>query len=100
MSSGAVVRIGDKVSCGDNAAQGSANVFAGGMPITHEGKKTTTGHGCFPLTIFIGPYSKTVFVNNQGVVLKGQTRIQAHRCGRAMHDGVASTGASTVFIEG
>lgn len=96
---GNVVRIGDKVSCGDNAAQGSSNVFANGMPITHEGKKTTTGHGCFPPTVFIGPYSKTVFVNNKPVALKGKTKIQPHRCGKKTHDGIAVTGASTVSIE-
>jgi uncharacterized Zn-binding protein involved in type VI secretion len=96
---GNVVRIGDKVSCGDNAAQGSADVYANGMPITHEGRRETTGHGCFPPTVFIGPWTSTVFVNNQPVALKGKTKIKPHTCRRSTHDGVASTGADTVYFE-
>lgn len=97
--SGNVVRIGDKVSCGDNAAQGSGNVYANGMPVTHEGRRQTTGHGCFPPTVFVGPWTSTVFVNNQVVALKDKTKIQPHRCGKAVHDGVAITGAATVYFE-
>lgn len=97
--SGNVVRIGDSVSCGDHAAEGSANVFAGGMPISTAGKRDTTGHGCYHPTVFIGPWSTTVMVNNQPVALKNKTRIQTHRCGKSKHSGVAVTGASTVAIE-
>lgn len=96
---GNVVRIGDSVSCGDHAAQGSGNVFAGGMPVATAGAKVTTGHGCFPPTVFIGPWSSTVFVNNNAVAIKGKTKIAVHACGRSRHDGVASSGASTVSIE-
>jgi hypothetical protein len=96
---GNVVRIGDKVSCGDNAADGSSNVFMGGMPVSTSGRKTTTGHGCFPPTVFVGPFSTTVFVNNQTVVLKGKTKIAPHRCGKSVHGGVAASGADTVSIE-
>lgn len=99
MSSGNVVRIGDSISCGDHSAVGSSNVFANGMPITHEGKKKTLGHGCFPPTVFIGPWSKTVFVNNQPVALKGKTKIKPHKCGKKSHEGIASSGAPTVYIE-
>ena len=97
--SGNVVRIGDSVSCGDNSAQGSGNVFANGMPVTHEGRKQTTGHGCFAPTVFIGPWSKTVFVNNKTVAIKGKTKIQVHTCKKSKHDGVATSGAGTVYIE-
>lgn len=98
--SGNVCRIGDKVSCGDQAAEGSGNVHAGGMPVTHEGKKKTTGHGCNPPTVFAGPFAKTVFVNNKPVALKGKTKIVPHSCVRVVgHDGVVSTGAATVYIE-
>ena len=97
--SGNVVRIGDKVSCGDNAAQGSGSVFANGMPITHEGRKQTTGHGCFPPTVFAGPWTSTVFVNNKPVALKDVTKIVPHRCRKRVHDGVAITGAPTVYFE-
>lgn len=96
---GNVTRIGDDISCGDHAATGSGNVFASGMPIATAGKNVTTGHGCFPPTVFIGPWSSTVFVNNQPVVLKGKTKIARHRCGKSWHDGVASTSSATVFIE-
>lgn len=93
------VRIGDSVTCGDFSAQGSANVFANNLPITNKGQRTTTGHGCFPPTVFIGPYSTSVFVNNQPVVLKGKTKIQAHCCGHSCHDGSASSGSPNVAIE-
>jgi hypothetical protein len=96
---GNVVRLGDSVTCGDHAAEGSDNVFANGMPITHQGKKTTTGHGCFPPTVFVGPWTSTVFVNNQVVALKDKTKIVPHRCGKSSHDGVASTGGETVYFE-
>lgn len=96
---GNVVRIADSVSCGDHSAEGSADVFACGMPITHEGKKKTTGHGCFPPTVFVGPWTSTVFVNNKPVALKDVTKIKPHRCGKKAHDGVASTGAGTVSFE-
>lgn len=97
---GNVVRIGDKVSCGDNSAQGSGNVYANGMPITHQGRRQTTGHGCFRPTVFLGPWTSTVFVNSQPVALRNVTRIEPHRCGKSVHDGVAVSGAATVYFEG
>lgn len=96
---GNVLRIGDSVSCGDHAAQGSSDVFSDGMPIVTAGKKATTGHGCFPPTVFVGGWSGTVFVNNQPVGVKGRTQIEPHRCGKSMHGGVASTGSGTVSVE-
>lgn len=96
---GNVVRIADKVSCGDHSAQGSSDVFADNMPITHQGARKTTGHGCWLPTVFAGPWSKTVFVNNQPVALKGKTKIIPHKCGKKVHPGTASTGSPTVSIE-
>lgn len=96
---GNVVRIADSVSCGDHSAQGSSNVFADGMPITHNGKKRTTGHGCFAPTVFAGPWTSTVFVNNEPVALKGKTKIVPHKCKKKVHDGVASSSANTVSFE-
>lgn len=93
------IRIGDSVSCGDHAAEGSSNVFANGLPITHAGKKRTTGHGCFPSTVFVGPWSTRVFVNNQLVALKGKTAITPHRCGSSVHGGTASSASPNVHIE-
>ncbi len=95
---GNVVRIGDSVSCGDHAADGSPNTFAGGMPITHSGVPATTGHGCFPPSVFVGPWTSTVFVNNNPVALVG-TSINSHRCGTSSHGGAASSSASTVSFE-
>lgn len=96
---GNVVRIGDSVSCGDHAAQGSSNTFAGSMAITHAGTPSTTGHGCFPPTVFTGGWTSTVFVNNNPVALVGKTAIAAHRCGTSVHGGAASSGAATVSFE-
>lgn len=93
------VRIGDSVSCGDHSATGSQNVFANGLPITHAGQKRTTGHGCFPSTVFVGPWSSTVYVNGEQVALKGKTKIAPHRCGKRVHDGVASSASPNVHIE-
>jgi hypothetical protein len=96
---GNVVRIGDGVSCGDFSAQGSDNVFANGMPITHMGQRMTTGHYCFPPSVFISNFSNTVFVNKQPVALKNKTRIMLHICGKRWHDGVAIQGSPDVSIE-
>jgi uncharacterized Zn-binding protein involved in type VI secretion len=96
---GNVVRIGDSVSCGDHAAQGSSNVYMDGMPVVTESRKTTTGHGCNHPTVFIGPWSETVFVNNARVAIKGKTKIKKHGCSHPTHDGVASSSGNTVSIE-
>lgn len=96
---GNVVRIGDAVSCGDRSAQGSGNVFVEGMAVTHRGRRRTTGHGCFPPTDFNGPWTSTVFVNNQPVAIRGKTKIVPHRCKKNTHDGVASSSARTVTFE-
>lgn len=96
---GNVVRIGDSVNCGDHSAEGSGDVFAGGMPIAHQGKPRTTGHGCFNPNLFIGPFTSTVFVNNAPVVIKNKTATIIHFCGNAWHFGIASTGADTVSFE-
>jgi len=96
---GNVVRIGDSVSCGDHSAQGSADVFFNGLPVTHQGTPSTTGHGCFPSTVFVGPWSSTVYVNNNQVALKGKTGIAVHCCGPSCHGGTASTSSNDVSIE-
>lgn len=96
---GNIVRLGDAVSCGDHAAMGSPDVFANGLPITNKGTPITTGHDCFPSTVFISGWSTTVFVNNQPVALKDGTKIQTHCCGPSCHDGVAITSSLDVGIE-
>lgn len=99
MAGGGVVRVGDLVSCGDHAAEGSSDVFMGGMPVVTQAKNLTTGHGCFPPTRFSGPFSSTVFVNGSPVAIKNVTRIVPHRCGKSTHDGVAITSAQSVFAD-
>ena len=96
---GNVVRVADNISCGDHVAQGSDNVFANNMPISNEGKKKTTGHGKYAPTEFMGPYSKTVFVNNKPVVLKGITKIIPHDKKKEHKDSKASSGSPNVSIE-
>jgi hypothetical protein len=94
-----VVRIGDAVSCGDFAATGSANVFVNGLPVVNEGAKITTGHGCFPPTVFISGWSTTVFVNNNPIGLQNKTKIDIHRCKKDKHDGVVVGGSADTFCE-
>jgi hypothetical protein len=85
-----VVRIGDAVSCGDFAATGSANVFVNGLPVVNEGAKITTGHGCFPPTVFISGWS---------IGLQNKTKIDIHRCKKDKHDGVVVGGSADTFCE-
>jgi hypothetical protein len=96
---GNVVRIGDSVSCGDHAAQGSSDVFCNGLPITTQSTPSTTGHGCFPPSVFVGGWTSTVYVNNSLVALVGTTAIAPHRCGKAVHGGVASSSSPDVSFD-
>lgn len=96
---GNLVRIGDSISCGDHAAQGSSNVFANGMPVSNELDKKTTGHAKYAPTVFLGPFSSSVFVNNHAVVLKGITKIVPHDKKQEHINAVASTASPTVSVE-
>ena len=96
---GNVVRLGDSVSCGDHAATGASDVFANSLPVVTEEFNTTTGHGCYPSTIFTGAWSTSVFVNGYPVALLNITNIRPHRCGHSTHGGVASTASPDVSIE-
>lgn len=96
----AVMRIGDPISCGDTMAQGSANVFANGIPICRVGADQTTGHGpppCFWPAVPIIAGSPNVFVNGIPADRAGDPA-QTHCCGPSCHHGTASTGSPTVFI--
>lgn len=95
---GNVSRLGDSISCGDHIAAGSSDVLADGMPITTADTPNTTGHGCFPPTVLVGPWSTTVFVNGSPVALLG-TNISAHKCGKKSHIGSVSSCAASVWIE-
>lgn len=95
---GNVARLGDSISCGDHIAAGSSDVLADGMPITTSDTPSTTGHGCFPPTTLVGPWSTSVFVNGARVALLG-TNIAGHKCGKKAHAGSVSSSAGTVWIE-
>lgn len=97
---GNVVRIGDNVSCGDHSAKGSSDVFANGIGITHQGANKTTGHPPkYAPTVFLGPWTTSVFVNNQPVAIKGKTEIVPHDKKSQHIKAKASTGSSDVSFE-
>jgi uncharacterized Zn-binding protein involved in type VI secretion len=96
---GNVVRIGDKVSCGDFSADGASTVFANNIAITTKGHPTTTGHDGYPPTVFISNFTSTVFVENQPVAIKGSTKIKVHCKKSSCHDGTASSSSSNVSAE-
>ena len=93
-----ILRVGDSVSCGDHAAQGSPTVFANGMPIVTQSTGQTTGHGCFPPSQFISGMSTTVFANNSPCGMMG-AMITPHSCGNNVHAGTASVVSQDVFAE-
>lgn len=57
-----------------------------------------TGHGCFPPRVN-DEASNNVFVNGIGVHREGDHWV-VHTCGDKSHDGIASKGSSTVFVNG
>lgn len=97
-----VGRLGDKISCGSIVAEGSGNVFANGMPVSHAGKRKATEHADWVPTALIGPWAKTVFVNGQPVALSGITKIKPHKKknNKKKHEGVLAGGSQTVVAEG
>lgn len=90
----AVIRIGDPISCGDTMAQGSANVFANGIPICRVGADQTAGH-CFPPVPVIAG-SANVFANGIPLDRVGDP-IPTHCCGPSCHSGNTSAGSANVF---
>jgi uncharacterized Zn-binding protein involved in type VI secretion len=94
-----LVRLGDEISCGSVVAEGSNNVFANGMPVTTSDTFITTGHGPWPPSQLIGPYSSTVFVNGFPVALADKTKMVAHAYYDRWHNGVVSSGSPDVNVE-
>lgn len=90
----AVVRIGDPISCGDNMAQGSPDVFANGIPVSRLGVDLTAGHCYYPVPIISA--SPNVFINNIPVDRVGDP-IPPHCCDDDCHSGVAANGSPNVF---
>ena len=69
------------------------------MPaVTRIGIDFSAGH-CFPSRPADSAGQSTVTINNVLATVVG-AHYPAHACGVSIHDGSASTGSSTVFIEG
>lgn len=64
----------------------------------------STGHGCFPPTQDIGPYTTSSFLNSKPIQLRGVTKYAQHSCGLSTHPDSARVikdpGGSTFFLEG
>ncbi len=92
----AVARIGDAISCGDNIAEGSGDVFSNGIPVTRVGPDSTAGHCFLPTKIAAG--SSTVFINGSPVARTGDP-IVAHTCPPppVTHGGSIGVGSPDVF---
>lgn len=73
------------------------------MPaIAVQGGKST-GHGCFPPTPDIGPYTTTSFFGDKAMQIRGETKYADHSCGRSTHPSTARVikpQPSTLFFEG
>lgn len=91
--------IASPISCGSFIAEGSGDVFINGMPVSISSKPMVTGHGPFPPSVLIGPFSESVFVNDSPVSLVGKTKIQIHRVGKSWHDGTVVSGTTDVEVE-
>jgi uncharacterized Zn-binding protein involved in type VI secretion len=64
----------------------------------------STGHGCFPPTQDVGPYTTTSFFDGKAIQLRGVTKYAQHSCGTSTHPDsariVKDPGGSTFFLEG
>lgn len=94
----AVCRIGDPISCGDNMANGSPNVFANAIPVTRINTDDTSGHCYSPTPIASG--SPNVYIN--GIAVARLTDpIVTHCCpGKGCHGGNISGASPNVYSNG
>jgi uncharacterized Zn-binding protein involved in type VI secretion len=73
------------------------------MPAVALEAKQSTGHGCFPPTAAVGPYTTTAYFNGLKIQLKGVTKYAPHTCGLTTHPSEArlvSSASSTFYFEG
>ena len=73
------------------------------MPAIALQSQSSTGHGCFPPTGAIGPYTTTSYINGKLIQLRGTTQYSAHTCGTVTHSPGARTVSSTAgtfYMEG
>jgi uncharacterized Zn-binding protein involved in type VI secretion len=73
------------------------------MPAVALEGKLSLGHGCFPPTNAVGPYTIKSFFNGLTIQLLNHTKYAAHTCNRTTHpvdSRVTSSASSTFFLEG
>jgi uncharacterized Zn-binding protein involved in type VI secretion len=73
------------------------------MPAIALEGKLSTGHGCFPPSEAIGPYTEKSFINGLKIQLLGHTKYEAHTCGIVTHspnERITTSAAPTFFFEG
>jgi hypothetical protein len=73
------------------------------MPAISLEAQQSTGHGCFPPTPAVGPYTTKSFFNGKAIQLFEHTQYQAHTCGLTTHAPAArkvSSSSSTFFCSG
>jgi len=73
------------------------------MPAISLESMQSTGHGCFPPTPAIGPYTTKSFINGKTVQLLGHTKYEAHTCGIVTHspdERITSGSSGTFYFEG
>lgn len=73
------------------------------MPAVALESKQSTGHGCFPPTAAIGPYTTTSYFNGLKIQLKDTTKYAPHSCGLVTHqdmERLVTTASSTFYFEG
>ena len=73
------------------------------MPAVALEGKISTGHGCFPPTNAIGPYTTKSFFNGLKVQLLNHTQYATHCCGIVCHspsERKTSSSSSTFYLEG
>lgn len=72
------------------------------MPAVALEGKLSTGHGCFPPTNAVGPYTEKTYINGLKVQLLNHTKYAAHACGivHTEDDRITSSASSTFFFEG
>ena len=74
------------------------------MPAIALEGQMSTGHGCFPPTAAIGPYTTKSTIGGKAIQLRGVTMYATHVCGNTTHPSsarkVTDPGGSTFFLEG
>lgn len=73
------------------------------MPAVALEGKISTGHGCFPPTNAVGPYTSKSFFNGLKIQLLNHTKYVSHTCGTTTHptdSRITSSASSSFFLEG